>query len=180
MLRELFSELQPVVKRLQVLSDLESTPGYTAPSLGAIHRALRDEVEKLRSILIRWEEANLAEWDGVTAEDCDPFDYDLDAEQCVLGAILLDNEAINHALEILAPEDFYYDAHREIYRAMIELTDLPAPVDAITLKDWLKKNGKLESIGGPVYIAELASVVPTASNIAHYAQLVREQGRQGS
>jgi len=99
----------------------------------------------------------------------------LEAEQCVLGAILLDNEAINHALEILVPEDFYRDSHREIYRAMIELTDQPSPVDAITLKDWLRKNGKLESVGGPAYIAELASIVPTASNITYYARLVREK-----
>ena len=98
----------------------------------------------------------------------------------MLGAILLDNEAINQALEILIPEDFYRDSHREIYRAMIELTELPSPVDAITLRDWLQKNSKLASIGGPAYIAELASVVPTASNIAHYARLVREKGRQGS
>ena len=95
----------------------------------------------------------------------------------MLGAILLDNEAINHALEILIPEDFYRDSHREIYRAMIQLTDLPSPVDAITLKDWLKKNGNLESNGGPTYIAELASVVPTASDIARYARLVREARR---
>jgi replicative DNA helicase len=105
---------------------------------------------------------------------------DLKAEQCVLGAILLDNEAINHALEILAPEDSYRDSHREIYRAMIELIDLPSPIDAITLTDWLKKNGKLESIDGTTYIAELASIVPTASNIVHYSRLVREKGRQGS
>ena len=93
----------------------------------------------------------------------------LEAEQSVLGAILLENEAINQALEVLSAEDFYREPHREIFRAMAELTDKSQPVDAITLTDALRARGALESIGGPAYIAELANCVPTAANIAHYA-----------
>jgi replicative DNA helicase len=99
----------------------------------------------------------------------------LEAEQSVLGAILLDNEAVNQALEILSAEDFYRESHREIFRAMAELTDKTQPVDAITLTDALRTRGALESIGGPAYIAELASCVPTAANVAHYARIVREK-----
>ncbi len=93
----------------------------------------------------------------------------------MLGAILLENESINHALEILSSEDFYRESHREIFRAMVELTDKIQPVDAITLTDALRSRGVLEAIGGPAYIAELAACVPTAANVAHYARIVRER-----
>ncbi len=99
----------------------------------------------------------------------------IEAEQSVLGAILLENEAINHALEILGPEEFYRETHREIFRAMMELSDHNQPVDAITLTDALRTKGVLEQIGGPAYIAELADSVPTAANVAHYARIVREK-----
>jgi replicative DNA helicase len=99
----------------------------------------------------------------------------LEAEQSVLGAILLDNEAINQALEVLGAEDFYRESHREIYRAMVALTERSHPVDAITLTDALRTRGALEGIGGPGYIAELAACVPTAANVAHYARIVREK-----
>jgi replicative DNA helicase len=99
----------------------------------------------------------------------------LEAEQSVLGAILLENEAINQALEVLTADDFYRESHREIFRAMVELSDRNQPVDAITLTDALKTRGALESIGGPAYVAELAATVPTAANVAHYARIVREK-----
>jgi replicative DNA helicase len=99
----------------------------------------------------------------------------LEAEQSVLGAILLDNEAVDQALEILSGDDFYREAHREIFRAMVELADRSHPVDAITLTDALRSRGALETIGGAAYIAELAACVPTAANIAHYARIVREK-----
>ena len=99
----------------------------------------------------------------------------LEAEQSVLGAILLLNDAINNALEILSDEDFYRESHRQIFRAMVELTDRGEPVDAITLTDILRNKGVLEQIGGPTYLGELASVVPTAQNVPHYARIVREK-----
>jgi replicative DNA helicase len=99
----------------------------------------------------------------------------VEAEESVLGAILLDNEAINQAIETLTAEDFYREAHRSIYRAMVELSDRNQPVDAITLTDALKAKGALEQVGGPGYIAQLAMRVPTAANIAYYSRIVREK-----
>ena len=99
----------------------------------------------------------------------------IEAEQSVLGAILLENEAINQALEILTGDDFYRETHREIFRAMMELSDHNQPVDAITLTDALRTKSVLEQIGGPAYIAELADSVPTAANVGHYARIVREK-----
>ncbi|HUY18679.1 MAG TPA: DnaB-like helicase N-terminal domain-containing protein [Candidatus Binataceae bacterium] len=101
--------------------------------------------------------------------------YDLDAEQSVLGAVLLDNEALKHAVENLRSDDFYRDAHREIFRAMVELADRNRPIDAITLANALTTKTLLETIGGGAYIAELAACVPTAANIAHYARIVRDK-----
>jgi replicative DNA helicase len=99
----------------------------------------------------------------------------LEAEQSVLGAILLDNDAINHAVEILTAEEFYRESHREIFRAMIELTDHNQAVDAITLTEALGTKGVLEQIGGPAYIGELAAFVPTAANISEYARIVHDK-----
>jgi replicative DNA helicase len=99
---------------------------------------------------------------------------DLEAEQSVLGAVLLDNEAIEHVGNLLA-EDFYRETHRQIFRAMIELADRKEPIDAITLLNVLRTRGVLEQIGGPGYVADLASVVPTAANVAHYAGIVRDK-----
>ncbi len=99
----------------------------------------------------------------------------LEAEQSVLGAVLLENDAINHVLEILRPDDFYREQHRQIFEAMIELSDRNDPVDAITLTDALRSKGVLESIGGPQYIAELAASVPTAANAAYYARIVHDK-----
>lgn len=99
----------------------------------------------------------------------------IEAEQSVLGAVLLDNEAINQAIEILAAEDFYRESHREIFRAMVALSERNQPVDAITLTDALRTAGVLEAVGGAGYIAELAACVPTAANASHYSRIVREK-----
>jgi replicative DNA helicase len=93
----------------------------------------------------------------------------------ILGAILLDNESINQAFEILLPEDFYHERHRVIFRSMTELSDRNVPIDAITLTEALGGKNLLEQIGGPAYVAELAAFVPTAAHIAHYARIVREK-----
>ena len=99
----------------------------------------------------------------------------VDAEQSVLGAILLDNDSINQAIEILTAEDYYRESHREIFRAMVALSERNQPVDAITLTDTLRTGGALEAVGGVGYIAELAACVPTAANVGHYARIVREK-----
>jgi replicative DNA helicase len=100
----------------------------------------------------------------------------LEAEESVLGGILLDNDACNRARELaLRAEDFYREAHRKIYAAMTELNDRGAPVDAVTLAEVLRQRGDLQDIGGVTYIAELTERVPTAANVAHYARIVKEK-----
>jgi replicative DNA helicase len=99
----------------------------------------------------------------------------LEAEASVLGGILLENEAINRVLEIIAPVDFYRESHRKIFRAMLELADRSEPADLITLSELLKGKGELEAVGGSTYLASLADQVPTAANIAHYARIIREK-----
>jgi replicative DNA helicase len=98
----------------------------------------------------------------------------LEAEASVLGAILIENEAISSVLEILKPEDFYRQAHEKICRAMIELSDRREPIDLITLSDCLTARGDLASIGGSAYIASLHESTPTAANIVYYSRIVKE------
>ncbi|MDE0213415.1 MAG: replicative DNA helicase, partial [Deltaproteobacteria bacterium] len=99
----------------------------------------------------------------------------LEAEASILGGVLLDNEAINNVIELVNPDDLYRESHRKIFRAMVALWDRNEPVDLITLSDQLKSMGELEAAGGSAYLAELASQVPTAANIAYYARIVREK-----
>lgn len=99
----------------------------------------------------------------------------LEAEQSVLGAVLLDNKALDDALEHLVPEDFYRETHRDVFRAMVSLFNRNSPIDAITLVDELRTRGSLIAVGGPAYIAELASIVPTALNTPTYARIVRDR-----
>jgi len=100
----------------------------------------------------------------------------IEAEMSILGGILLDNEAINRALEILVPDDLYREPHRKILRAMIELNDRREPCDLITLTSILKKRGELEEVGGGAYLATLVDYVPTAANISYYCRIVKEKG----
>ena len=97
----------------------------------------------------------------------------LEAEASILGGVLLENDAINTVIELVNPDDLYRESHRKIYRAMVELWERNEPVDLITLSDRLKAKGELEDAGGSAYLAELASQVPTAANIAYYARIVR-------
>ncbi len=98
----------------------------------------------------------------------------LEAEESVLGAMMLAPAAIQAVREILQPGDFYRESHAKIYRAALELADTGAPVDAITLTDELEKRGDLEAVGGRVRIHEIAALVPTSANVAHYARIVHE------
>jgi replicative DNA helicase len=100
----------------------------------------------------------------------------LEAEESVLGGVLLDNDACNRARELgLQPEDFYREAHRKIFAAVVELNDRGSPVDAVTLAEVLRKCGQLQDVGGATFIAELTDRVPTAANVAHYARIVKEK-----
>ncbi|MFZ6017210.1 MAG: replicative DNA helicase [Nitrospirota bacterium] len=99
----------------------------------------------------------------------------LEAEQSVLGAILIDNEALLRALEILTPEDFYKESHRKIFNTMVDLFDKNEPIDLITLTDYLKRKDVIESVGGVSYISSLVNIVPTAANIRYHSKIVKEK-----
>jgi len=99
----------------------------------------------------------------------------LEAEQSVLGGMLLQNDSIHRVIELLCPEDFYRDAHKKIYQAIIELYQKNEPADLVTVTNILKKNGFLEDVGGATYLSELVDRVPTAANIASYGKIIREK-----
>ena len=98
----------------------------------------------------------------------------LEAEESVLGAMLLSPGAIGAVTEILSAEDFYRESHGTVYRACLALYQQGEPVDAITLVDSLEERGELEQVGGRARIHELAALVPATANAAHYARIVRE------
>jgi replicative DNA helicase len=99
----------------------------------------------------------------------------IEAEQFVLGSILLENDALFKTLEILDADGFYRESHRKIFSAMIDLFEQNDPVDLITLTERLKKNNQLEEVGGASYLATLLNLVPTAANVRHHARIVREK-----
>ncbi|HVW04613.1 MAG TPA: replicative DNA helicase [Vicinamibacterales bacterium] len=101
--------------------------------------------------------------------------HNLEAEKCVLGAILINNHAFNQAAEVIDSGDFFRDAHRRIFEKMVSLTDRSQPVDLVTLKDELVKTGELEDVGGPAYISSLTDGVPRSANVEHYARIVKEK-----
>jgi replicative DNA helicase len=99
----------------------------------------------------------------------------IEAEQAVLGAILIDGEALLVVMERLTPEDFYRAAHQRIYEAMLRLNDENEPIDLITLTTDLQNHKLLEEVGGVGYLTELANAVPTASNVGYYAEILEEK-----
>ena len=99
----------------------------------------------------------------------------VEAEQAILGGILLDNEVFNAVLEVLNEEDFYHTAHRKVFLSMIELYENSEPVDLITLTDALKNKNQLDEIGGVSYLTSLVDSIPTTANISYYAKIVKEK-----
>ena len=99
----------------------------------------------------------------------------IEAEQAVLGAMLIDKEAIAKSSEILTSSDFYREAHRVIFNAMLELYNKNEAVDMVTVTEILKRDNKLEDIGGLAYITSLANVVLTAANVKYHADIVAEK-----
>ncbi len=99
----------------------------------------------------------------------------LDAEQAVLGSMLLEEEAIVQSTQLLEEGVFYKDAHRKIFAALLSLYKANTPVDLVTVTDELRKRSLLEEVGGPSYLATLTSVVPTAANAEHYCRIVKQK-----
>ena len=100
----------------------------------------------------------------------------LEAEQSVLGAILLDNQSLNKSIEILSQDDFYREAHRKIFLGMLDLSERNEAIDLITLSEHLKQKNVLEEVGGFGYLASLVQSIPTAANIQYHSKIVHEKG----
>lgn len=101
--------------------------------------------------------------------------HNIEAEQAVLGAMLLDKEAIAAAAEILSGEEFYKESHKLLFQTIVEIFNKDEPVDIVTLVDVLKSRGHLEVVGGVSYISSLAASVPTTTNVKYYAKIVEEK-----
>jgi replicative DNA helicase len=112
--------------------------------------------------------------------DRDPYadrrpPYSEDAEQAVLGAMMIDTDAIMRASEIVDDTMFYREAHRRVFRAMMALTERREVVDPLTLTDEMARRGELDASGGGEYISSLIDAVPTAANVEYHARIVREK-----
>lgn len=101
--------------------------------------------------------------------------HDEEAEQAVLGAILIDRDAIISVSQLISPENFYDDRHKEIFDSMVSLYEQRKPIDLLTLTNALKKKKQYEKVGGSTYLSSLTNVVPTAANSEHYANIIREK-----
>lgn len=101
--------------------------------------------------------------------------HDLQAEQSVLGSIMIDRNAITKVADVLSPADFYVSAHRMTYQAMLDLFSKSEPIDVLSVTNTLKAKKELESVGGASYIADLINVVPSSAHLAHYAKIIRDK-----
>jgi len=99
----------------------------------------------------------------------------IEAEMALLGSMLIDEQAVALAIEKVEPEYFYKDAHKKIFQVIIQLFNNNQAVDVVTVADALKKANYLEEIGGPAYLASLASLVPTSANVGYYAKIIKEK-----
>jgi replicative DNA helicase len=104
-----------------------------------------------------------------------PLPQNLEAERSILGAILLDNNALNAAVENLRSEDFFLDQHRRVFQQMVALGETQQAIDLVTLSEELHRRGELEASGGAPYLASLADGMPHASNIEQYVRIVKEK-----
>jgi replicative DNA helicase len=104
-----------------------------------------------------------------------PLPHNLEAERSILGAILLDNYALNAAVEKLRADDFFLPQHRQIFERMIHLGETQQAIDSVTLMEDLSRGGKLEAAGGVAYLSQLADGLPRVTNVEHYARIVKEK-----
>lgn len=103
-----------------------------------------------------------------------------DAEVSVIGALLLDKDAVIAIAEFLHPDDFYDDRHKEIFAACVELYEERIPIDVLTVTEKLKKKRALKKVGGSGYLADLANRVPTAAHVEHYGKIVKDAATKRS
>ncbi|NVM20470.1 MAG: replicative DNA helicase [Desulfobacterales bacterium] len=117
---------------------------------------------------------------GTEAVNVDPWlhkvpPHNMEAEQSILSAVLIENKTLPEVLEILSEQDFYRKTHQKIFAAIVDLFEQNEPADLVTLANALKEKGQLDSVGGALYLAELMDTVPVAVNAAHYAKIVRKK-----
>ncbi|MDX1334253.1 MAG: replicative DNA helicase [Gammaproteobacteria bacterium] len=108
-------------------------------------------------------------------EDLKVPPHSIEAEQAVLGGLMLDNNAWDQVADRVSERDFYRHDHRQIFRAIGNLADRSQPFDVVTMSEWLENNGLIEEAGGMAYLGTLAKDTPSAANIAAYADIVREK-----
>ncbi len=101
--------------------------------------------------------------------------HNMEAEQSLLGAMMLSDEAVVQAMEIVEDQDFYQAGHRGIFQALIDLFNASRPCDPVTLQEELRSKDKLAEVGGATYLSQLLNAVPTAANAEHYAKIVKEK-----
>ncbi|MGH8952942.1 MAG: replicative DNA helicase [Acidimicrobiia bacterium] len=101
-----------------------------------------------------------------------------EAEESVIGAVLLSEEAVNEVMDRLHPPDFYIPAHQAIFEAMRELFDTNQAIDAVTVSEALRRRGELDKVGGVSYLARLVDIVPSTSNILYYSGIVEEHAKR--
>jgi replicative DNA helicase len=104
-----------------------------------------------------------------------PLPHNLEAERSILGAVLLDNHALNAAMEKLRTDDFFLPQHRLIFERMVQLAEKQQAIDTITLMEDLERQNQLESAGGIAYLSQLADGLPRVTNVEHYARIVKEK-----
>jgi replicative DNA helicase len=104
-----------------------------------------------------------------------PLPHNLEAERSILGAVLLDNHALNAAVEKLRTDDFFLPQHRLIFERMVQLAEKQQAIDTITLMEDLERQNQLESAGGIAYLSQLADGLPRVTNVEHYARIVKEK-----
>lgn len=112
--------------------------------------------------------------DNRNSQDVKVPPHDIEAEKSVLGALLIDKDAIVRIVDILKPRHFYKEAHEKIYQAILDLFENREPTDLVTLPSHLRKSNDLEKIGGVSYLTELVNFVPTAANVESYAKIIKE------
>ena len=101
-----------------------------------------------------------------------------EAEESVIGAVLLSEDAVNEVMDRIHPEDFYVPAHQAVFEAMRSLFDTNQAIDAVTVSEELRRRGELEKVGGVAYLTRLVDIVPSTSNVAHYAGIVEEHAKR--
>jgi len=101
--------------------------------------------------------------------------HSIEAEQSVLGGLMLDNNAWDKVAEKVVEQDFYLRSHRYIFAAMSKIAEANSPIDLITVSEWLERNQQLDDVGGFAYLGEIAKNTPSAANILAYADIVRER-----